>query len=148
MKNRRKFVYVAVVAILAAGAYFLFSGNGDSSEMKKNLDPEGVVEEFTAAMKEGNFEKAGKLCAADSMSVYLDSFKQMWNALSNKGGEAFDETVAILAGTEVHFAGMQEMDGVCLVDYTLEMNGIQKKHQATLRMEEGEWKVVKITDKN
>ena len=148
MTNRRKLVYIVGAAIIAASAYFLFRGSDNSSKIEKQLGPEAVVEEFTAAMKDGNFAKAEKLCYTDTMSVYMDAYKQKWEALKEANSETFEESVKILAGTEVHFEGMQEIDGVCMVDYALEMNGVQKKHQATLRKEEGEWKVVKITDKN
>lgn len=141
-------MYIVGAVVLATGLYFLFSGSGSSSDVKKNLSPECVVEEFTSAMKEGNFDKAEKLCVADSMNVYLDSYKQVWNALSQENEEAFAEVAKILAETKMSINGVEEMDGVCVVNYTLEMDGIQKKHKASLRMEEGEWKVVKITDKN
>lgn len=147
MKNRRKLVYITGAAIIAALPFFLFNGGG-SSQAEKHLGPEAVVEAFTSAMKEGNFDKAENLCTADTMKVYMDAYKQKWEELKEANGEAFEETVKVLAGTEIHFEGMQEIDGMCMVDYTLEMNGVQKKHQATLRKEEGEWKVVKITDKN
>ena len=148
MKNRRKLVYIAAVAILATGIFFLFSGSGSSSDVKKNLSPESVVEEFTSAMKSGNFDKAEKLCVADSMNVYLDSYKQVWNALSQENEEAIAEVAKILAEVKLRINGVEELDGVCMVRYTLEMDGLLKKHQAALRMEGGEWKVVKITDKN
>lgn len=148
MKNRRKLVYITGAAIIAALPFFLFNGGDSSSKAEKNLGPEAVVENFTSAMKEGNFDKAENLCTADTMKVYMDAYKQKWEELKEANGEAFEETVKVLAGTEIHFEGMQEIDGMCMVDYTLEMNGVQKKHQATLRKEEGEWKVVKITDKN
>lgn len=147
MRHKRRYLYLAAIAALGIGAYFLFGNVETFSKENKVLGPEGVVEEFTSAMKKGEFDKAVEFCNADSMNVYMEAYKQMWNKLSKKDGETFAETAKILAGTQLNFTGMQELDGVCTVDHTLELNGVQKNHQATLRMEEGEWKMIKITDR-
>lgn len=147
MRRRRKYVYLAAIAILGVGALLLF-GNGESvSQENKKLGPEGIVAEFFSAMKAGEFKTAEKFCNADSMTVYMNAYKQKWEKLSQNKA-SFEETVRILSETKLDFTGMEELDGVCTVDYTLEMDGVQKMHQATLRMEEGEWKMVKITDKH
>ena len=147
-KRRRKYVYLAAIAILGVGACLLFGNGETSSREEKKLGPEAVVGEFFSAMKAGEFKTAEKFCNADSMTVYMNAYQQKWKKLSENNKGTFEETAKILSETQIDFNGMQELDGVCIVDYTLEMNGIQKMHQATLRMEEGEWKMVRITDKH
>jgi hypothetical protein len=141
-------VYLAAIAILGVGAFLLFGNGESSSKESKKLEPECVVAEFFSAMKAGEFKTAENFCNADSMTVYMNAYKQKWNKLSQNDKASFDETVKILSETKLDFTGTEKLDSICIVDYTLEMDGIQKMHQATLRMEEGEWKMVKITDKH
>ena len=100
MRNRRKLVYITGAAIIAVLPFFIFGGDGKASKVEKNLGPEAVIEEFNSAMKEGNFDKAEKLCTADTMNVYMDAYKQKWENLKEANGEAFEEAVKILAETE------------------------------------------------
>lgn len=148
MKEKLKYVYIAGAVVLAiAGACVFFCGGEDAKETKR-LGPEGVVEEFTSAMKVGDFGKAEMLCDTAAMKDYLDTYQQTWNELQKKDSVAFNTALKLLAETEIHFAGMEEKDGVCTVDYTLKMDDNKKKRQAMLKKERGEWKVVEITDKH
>lgn len=146
MRDKLKYVYIAGAALAVLAAFLFLSGGGSSSDAEKKLGPEGVVEEFTHAMKTGEFEKAFAMCDTTSMKDYMNAYMQKWNALSQKDSASFVSTMEILSGAELHFAGMEEKDGTCTVDYLLEMEGIRKGHQARLRKEAGEWKVVEITD--
>ena len=130
-------------ALLAASAMFVFSCRSQGEK----LGPEGVVTEFVSAMKSGDFDKAYSLCDSSSMHRHLDSYAQMWHKMSQKDSASFSALTDILAGTEVHFKGVAEADGTCVVEYSLEMEGCIKECTADLRLEEGEWKLVEITDK-
>lgn len=132
-------------ALLAVSAIFVFSCRSQEGE---RLGPEGVVTEFVSAMKTGDFDKAYGLCDSASMHGHLDTYIQMWQKMSQKDSASFSAITEILAGTEVHFKGMTEGDGTCVVEYALEMEGNRKECSAQLRMEEGEWKLVEITDRH
>ncbi len=149
MKEKLKYVYIAGAAIVViAGACIFFCGGDDEAQETKRLGPEGVIEELTSAMKTGDFSKAEELCDTAAMNGYLNAYQQKWEDLKEKDSAAFDTAVKILAETEIQFTGMEEKDGVCTVNYTLKLDGSNNKHQATLKKERGEWKVVEITDKH
>ena len=131
-------------ALLAASAIFVFSCSSQNGE---KLGPEGVVAEFVSAMKSGDFGKAYSLCDSSSMHRHMDAYAQMWEKMSQKDSASFNALTEVLAGTEVHFKGVTEADGTCVVEYSLEMEGSIKECTADLRLEEGEWKLVEITDK-
>ena len=147
MRDKLRYAYIAGAAIVIIGAVLLFRGGDAATQSAKKLGPEGVLKEFTEAMKNGKFDSAMALCDTASMKDHMEAFQQKWEDLSRKDSAAFVSTMSILADTEVHFAGMIEEDGVCTVDYVLEMDGTRKAHQATLRKEAGEWKVAEITDR-
>ena len=142
--DRRKFILLTGAALLAASAIFIFSSRSDEGEKP---GPEGVVTEFVSAMKTGDFDKAYGLCDTSSMSDHLKAYAQMWEEKSQQDSAAFSAINEILAGTQVHIQSMAEADGTCVVEYMLEMEGARKESSATLRLEEGEWKIVEITSK-
>ncbi|MBR5834042.1 MAG: DUF4878 domain-containing protein [Bacteroidales bacterium] len=142
--KRGRFMALTGAALLAASAMFVFSCRSQGEK----LGPEGVVTEFVSAMKSGDFDKAYSLCDSSSMHSHLDAYAQMWQKMSQKDSASFSAMTEILAGTEVHFKGVTEGDGTCVVEYALEMEGSGKNCSATLRLEEGEWKLVEITDRH
>ena len=148
MKKTRKYAFIAGAAIGIIGAFMIFKGNDGSSSQEDTKGPEGVLSEFVGAMKMGEFDKAWNLCDTAGMENYMQTYIQKWDSLSMKDSAAFASITALLAGTELHFLGLEENDGVSTIDYCLEMDGNLNAHQATLRMEEGEWKIVAITDKH
>jgi hypothetical protein len=140
-----RFLVLTGAALLAVSAIFVFSCRSQEGE---RLGPEGVVTEFVSAMKTGDFDKAYRLCDSASMHGRLDPYIQMWKKMSQKDSASFSAMTEILAGTEVHFKGMTEGDGTCVVEYAVKMEDSGKNCSATLRMEEGEWKLVEITDRH
>lgn len=127
------------------GAAVVFVGGEDKAEVKK-VGPETVIVEFTEAMKTGDFDKARDLCDTVSMKEYLDAYTQKWETKSIKDSAAFASTVKILEETAMEIENVEEKDGVCLIDYTLELDGNTRKCHASLKKEEGEWKVAEITN--
>lgn len=146
--DKKKYILIISAVIVMIGAIALLSGNGEDSQAARRSGPEGVLTEFTAAMKGGDFEKAAKLCSPNTMEDYLDTYIQKWNTLSQKDSAAFSSITHLIREVEIHFNGIQEEDGVCMIDYALEMGDNRKEHKATLRKEEGEWKIAEITNKH
>lgn len=142
--NRRRLIILTGAALLAASAIFVLSSR---SEEEERLGPEGVVTEFVSAMKTGDFAKAYSLCDSSSMHGHLEAYAQIWKEQSQKDSASFSAITEILAGTEIHLNGMTEADGTCVVEYALEMESNRKENKATLRLEEGEWKIIEITSK-
>ena len=149
MREKYKKIFIAGVilgAVIALVAIFVMKDGGSSE--KKTAGPEDVIIGFTAAMKEGDFEKAYSLCDTSSMHAHLDAYVQLWEIKSAKDSAAFAATLKILSETAVEIDGVEEKDGVCFVGYTLEMDGDIRKCQASLKKEEGEWKIAEITSAN
>ena len=82
------------------------------------------------------------------MQGYMDAYMQRWEELSQKDSAAFASTADLLKEVQISFCNMEEADGICTIEYMIELEGNKRVHLATLRKEEGEWKVVEITDRN
>ena len=147
MSKRHKYTIAAgLVIAVAVTAAVLFSGDGVSQKAEKP-GPEGVVSGFVSAMKSGDFEAAFALCDSASMHEHMYAYMQKWQEMSQKDSAAYCSMTEMLAGTQIAFDGMSEEDGMCHVDYRLTMEESEKDCRATLRKEEGEWKIVEITNK-
>jgi hypothetical protein len=148
MEKKHKYALIAAAAIgtLSLGALLLFSGKSESNTITQEDAPQNTLVEFTQAMKAGDFDKALSLCDTTEMQEYLEDYQQKWQTLSLKDSAAFASTLKILEQTTMTVNKVEKNDeGVCLIDYTLEMKGQTKSGHACLAKEEGEWKVVKIT---
>lgn len=146
-KYKKAFIAGVILGVVAAIVAIFVMKDGGSSE-KKTAGPEDVIIGFTSALKEGDFEKAYSLCDTSSMHAHLDAYVQLWETKSAKDSAAFAATLKILSETAVEIDGVEEKDGACFVDYTLELDGDIRKCQASLKKEEGEWKIAAITSAN
>ena len=146
-KNKKIIIGAGVLAIAAVVAVLFLSGEEKADETIK-AGPEAVVIEFTEAMKAGDFKKAQKFCDPETMQEYLDAYMQKWEAMSIKDSSAFASTVRILGETTIEIGEVDMQDGVCFIDYTLRLDKNARKCRASMKKEEGEWKVTEITDRN
>ena len=80
------------------------------------------------------------------MHDYLNEYMQNWEQQSQKDSAEFAAIVSTLANTKMTIENVEEMDGVCIIDYTLSLENLTTDRKATAKKEEGEWKVAKITD--
>ena len=145
-RNKKKYGLIIAAIIVIVGLTAIFSGGSGSSGKKSG--PEGVLASFTSAIACGDFEKAKSLSDTASMQGYMDAYIQRWEELSQKDSAAFASTADLLKEVQISFCNMEEADGICTIEYMIELEGNKRVHLATLRKEEGEWKVVEITDRN
>lgn len=145
MQKKYKYTFIAGAVIGVIGAAALFSAKEGKPADPQKADPEVVMTEFVDAVKTGDFDKAYNLCDTLSMKEYLDTFKEKWEENSLKDSTAFAATVEILSKTVIEINETEEKDGVCFIEYTLELDGSRRKCHAGLKKEEGEWKVTEIT---
>ena len=82
------------------------------------------------------------------MKEYLDAYIGNWTTKSLKDSAAFSSTVRILSETTIEIDNIEDKDGVCFIDYTLGLDGNTRKCHASLKKEEGEWKITEITSAN
>ena len=149
MTDKHKKIIIGVGALAAAvAAAMLFLSGEDNAHETTKAGPEAVVIEFTEAMKAGDFEKAQKFCDHVTMQKYMDDYMQKWEMKSHKDSAAFASTVNLLRETTINIDEVETQDGVCFIDYTLRLDKNTRKCRASMKKEEGEWKLTEITDRN
>lgn len=109
------------------------------------LSPEGTLETFYKSLCSGDFGHAGSMCDTLKMEEYIDRFQDAW--------EANDSTIRIIAsdilsGMTVTVTDSEKDGQTRTIFYELSStDGSGKEKVATLRKEEGEWKIEQITDR-
>ena len=146
MNNIIKYGFIAGVAIGALAAVILLT-RGCSKEI--SMDPEDVVEAFTKAVAAGRFEEADGLCDRNSMSGYIDTYRTAMEKRSGSDSAAVAIAAGILSDISVEVTDVVKAKGSRTVFYTIrDIYGHSKEKVATLKDEEGEWKVTEIRDRN
>ena len=133
-----------VTAAVYIGASILFTGcNGGGSEA---MSPEATVEAFTRHIASGEIAKARCLCDTTSMKEYIDGWMQTWERLEKKDSNALTIAASILAGADFKVERSEKTDRGRDVYYSIETAGKSRSRKATLRKEEGEWRVETVKD--
>ena len=130
------------ISAVAAGLICLFGCGETSAE----LGPVETVEAFCKAVTVGQWEEAEALCDTETMGEYLDSHKEAWEELQKEDSNVVSIAQSIIAGTVLTVVNTHKEDDKRVVEYTLTADGNSKVRKATLRKEEGAWKVEKITN--
>ena len=115
-------------------------------EEKKAMRPEAAVETFCRAVAAGDFETAGGLCDTVSMKGYLDEWRKVWNDLQKEDSSALAIASSMLSGAEIEVIKTERNGEKRTVLYRIEAEGNSKTRTATVKNEEGEWKVEEISD--
>lgn len=141
-------IIMSFVLIACAIAAMLVPSEKDSAKetAREENKAEIALENFIYALRDGDFETAFSLCDTTLMHDYLEAYKQLWEVKSQKDSAYFAALTSKVENTTIHTANVKELDGVCIIDYTLSMDEFTKQCSATVRKEEGEWKVVTVTD--
>lgn len=137
--------FILRINAVVAGLVIL-AGCGGSSE--KAMGPEETVEAFCRAVTAGQWSQAEALCDTVSMKAYLDSHKEAWETLQKEDSCALAIAESILADTVMTVEKVSKEDDRRIVSYTLAADGNSKTRKATLKKEEGAWRVERITDAN
>jgi hypothetical protein len=137
---RNKIFIAALIGICT-----LMHGCRDAEEMKA-MGPEAAVETFCRAVAAGDFETAGGLCDTVSMKGYLDEWRKVWNDLQKEDSSALAIASSMLSGAEIEVIRTERNGEKRTVLYRIEAEGNSKTRTATVKNEEGEWKVEEISD--
>ena len=135
MKMKR-IIVLATVAVIATGC---FQGN------KSEIGPRETLEMFYRSLCCGDLDGAGNLCHKPGMDGYMENFRQAW--------EKTDSTIAaitsdILSEMSIEITDEQRDGQIRTIFYELTATDGQNKEKiATLRKEEGAWKIEAITDR-
>ncbi|MBP3663369.1 MAG: DUF4878 domain-containing protein [Bacteroidales bacterium] len=137
--------FILRINAVVAGLVIL-AGCGGSNE--KAMGPEETVEAFCRAVTAGQWSQAEALCDTVSMKAYLDSHKEAWETLQREDSCALAIAESILADTVMTVEEVSKEEDRRVVSYTLAADGNSKTRKATLKKEEGAWRVERITDAN
>ena len=119
---------------------------GCAQNKSSELGPEDALKAFYRSMCSGDFRGAEILCDTVSMGAYIDAFRTKW-AMSEENIVA--KTAEILSETSVDVTDVERNGQNRTIFYKLiSADGRSKEKIATLRKEEGAWKIEQITDRN
>lgn len=125
----------------------LFAGCGSSGN--RQLGPAEVVESFTQAVAAGRFEDAALLCNEVVAGQYVETYKKALTAEAKADSTATSIAARIMSEVKVNVTEVSKGKGYRTVFYTIEdVYGDRKEKIATVKNEEGEWKVTEIQDRN
>lgn len=110
------------------------------------MGPVETVEAFCKAVSMGQWDDAEALCDSLSMKEYIESQKQIRAQFEKEDEDAMKVVRSIMENTTVTVDDMHKADDKRVVTYTLETDGLSKTNKATLRKEEGAWRVESITE--
>ncbi len=134
--NIRK--YIIIIAVLFAAV-----SCGGKREV---MEPEAVVEAFSRAVAAGDFEAARALCDTLTMEPYIENYKKVMGSLQKEDSAAVAIAASILAGADFEVIGVEKKGDERHVHYQFAAVGSEKAKVATVKKEEGEWRVTGITD--
>lgn len=130
--------FAVMTAVLSATG----CANGNSVEM----GPADVVEAFNRAITGGDFTTACQLCDTLAMKDYLENYEEAWNVLKAEDSSTLSIAASILEKAVIEVKEVRKDDEKRIVLYSLEADGHSKTRKATVKKEEGAWRVEKITD--
>ncbi len=110
------------------------------------MGPEEVAVAFGRAVASGDLDAARELCDSLSMNSYLENCGLRMDAMQKEDSSVFAVASALLAGAEFEVTGTRKEGEDRLVTYRISFGKNEKTKVATLRKEEGEWRVRAITD--
>lgn len=146
MKAILKKTFIGGIALGAAAAFAFLVGNGCSGSQSVEMGPAEVVEAFNRAVTAGDFTKASELCDTVSMKDYLESYKEAWDVLCEEDSTVLSIASSILEKAVIDVEDVRKEGERRVVIYSLEADGHSKTRKATVKKEEGAWRVEKITD--
>lgn len=110
------------------------------------LGPGKTLEMFYRDLCAGDFDGASGLCDSLSMSGYIDGFRTAWEKNDSTVREIASD---ILSEMTVRVTDAEKNGQSRTIFYELTAtDGCSKEKAATLRKEEGAWKIERITDRN
>ncbi len=133
-----RYIPFCIASVLATAAC--------NEEQKEPMGPEAVVEAFSRAVAAGDFETARTLCDTIGMKDYLENYQKTMDAMQKVDSSALAIAKSMLSGAVFEATKVDKDGEKRTVRYTVRTEGETKSKKATVRKEEGEWKVEAITD--
>ena len=138
MKNTIIAIFVSLTVL--AGC----TGSGKAKEM----GPSETVEAFCSALISGEYEEAFSFCDSLQMQPYIDNIRAAFNEAARRDSSAAAIAASILKEAQVEIGEISKEQDKRMVNYTIIINeGLKKEKIASMKKEEGEWKIEAITDR-
>lgn len=139
-------------AFLATAAALMLLAAGCRGREEKNtgavLGPEQTVEAFCKAVAAGKIDGAMALCDTMTMKGYIESYTTAWDMQTRTDSSATAIAAAVLADAEFTVEDVVKDGDKRHILYIMDAgNGLKKEKKATVRKDDGVWKVEQITDR-
>lgn len=140
MMEKIRYIILIAAAVIACSC-------SQTGKQEKALGPEETVEAFCKAMACGDFTAARELCDTVSMASYIGACQERWDNMARMDSALVDIAAALLSTAQIEFKETVK-DGECRkVFYTIDATmGMKKEKVATVKKEEGAWRVGTISD--
>ena len=141
-KTDMKNTVIALLVSLAALTGCI--GSGKSKEM----GPAETVEAFCNALVSGEYDEAFSFCDSLQMQSYINNIRTAFGEAARRDSSAAAIAASILKEAEIEIGETAKEQDKRLVNYTIVINEeLRKDKVATMKKEEGEWKIEAITDR-
>ena len=138
MKNT--FIAILVSLTVLAGC--------TGSRKAKEMGPAETVEAFCKALVSGEYDEAFSFCDSLQMQSYIDNIRAAFNEAARRDSSAAAIAASILKEAQVEIGEISKEQDKRMVNYTIIINEDLKKEKiASMKKEEGEWKIEAITDR-
>ena len=138
MKNT--FIAILVSLTVLAGC--------TGSRKAKEMGPAETVEAFCSALISGEYDEAFSFCDSLQMQSYIDNIRAAFNEAARRDSSAAAIAASILKEAQVEIDEISKEQDKRMVNYTIIINEDLKKEKiASMKKEEGEWKIEAITDR-
>lgn len=132
---------------MTMAAVMTFSSCGENDSKETVLGPEETVEIFWRSVAGGDLEGAKSLCDTVSMAGFLDNYKEKWEQMVQADSSASAIAAGLLSSSEMTIVkNIKEGDARTIIFAIETETGLKKEKSATVKKEEGIWKVEKMTD--
>ena len=112
------------------------------------MGPVETVEAFCKAVTAGQWDEAESLCDITTMKDYISTCQDAFEKMRKQDNAVMAIAEGIIAGSEITVNDSRKVEDKRVVTYTLTTGEYSKTRKATLRKEEGAWRVEKIADTN
>ena len=142
MKRIMMMAAVAAAMLTAASC-----GNGKTDKAVE-MGPEQTLEAFCRAVASGEFDRATAFCDTTAMKEYIEAYAQAWVMQAKADSSATAIAGGVLSEAEITVEDVTREGEKRHILYIMDAgNGLMKEKKATVKKEEGVWKVERITDR-
>lgn len=130
--------FISIAAITGCGR----------SEKGKEMGPAETVEAFCKALVSGEYDEAFSFCDSLQMQSYINNIRTAFGEAARRDSSAAAIAASILKEADIEIGETAKEQDKRLVNYAIVINEeLRKDKVATMKKEEGEWKIEAITDR-